>query len=284
MKKLILSFSALICVSISAFNQCDTTLFDSFEMTFEEAFEHTTPVTEFGDVYLIKVKGVYRYDCCYSKHDAAFRISKNGHADVLPETGWQWNGVSFRRPIPDMINPLQVYYYPFIGTGSEEVLSFGDDEYNDNSGSLNFSISKIENCIDNNVEPVFIYDTIKTYLTIDTQFVEVINNVVIYESVTVTDTLLINLTVGISPNPIQTEVKVFPNPANEIISVKLKEYQEANGYAINLIDLTGTYVTKVFIEEEITTIDINTLPVGIYTLTISDDMDQTVATKKVIIQ
>ena len=85
MKKLILSFIALIIVSISAYNQCDTNLFDSFEMTFEEAFEHITPVAEFDGVYLIKVKGASRYDRCYSKHDAAFRISKNGHADVFPD-------------------------------------------------------------------------------------------------------------------------------------------------------------------------------------------------------
>ena len=149
---------------------------------------------------------------------------------------------------------------------------------------LQFTISKIDNCVSTGVEAVLIYDTITTYLTVDTQFVEVINNVVVYESVTVTDTLLIDMTVGLSPAPIQVEAKVFPNPANDILSIQLAEYADAPGYAVNLFNILGSSIVKEFIQDEITTIDISSLPVGIYTLTITDDMDQTVATKKVIIQ
>lgn len=284
MKKLILSAIVLFSFNASLFSQCDTTLFDTFTMTFEDVFEYTTPSTEIGAVYIMEVKGEYEYDCCFTKHDAAYRIMKNGFADVFQQTGWQWSGLSFRRPIPDMINPNKVYSYPFVGTGTGETFGFTDDDYLDNSGALEFTISKIENCIDTGVEPVLIYDTITSYLTVDTQFVEVINNVVIYESVTVTDTLLIEMTVGLSGTPIETEIKVFPNPANDILSVKLDEYQEADGYSVNLFNILGLSIVKEFITDEITTIDISALPIGIYTLTISDDMDQTVATKKVIIQ
>lgn len=284
MKNLILSVIALASFTNSLFSQCDTTLFDTFTMTFEDAFEYTTPETEVGSVYIIEVKGEYEYDCCFTKHDAAYRFIKSGFPDVYPETGWQWSGLSFRRPIPDMISPNRVYNYPFVGTGTGEVFSFNDDQYLDNSGALEFTISKIDNCIDTGIDPVLIYDTITTYLTVDTQFIEVINNVVVYESVTVTDTLLIDMTVGIPTNPIETEVKVFPNPANDILSVRIDEYQEANDYSVNLFDILGNSIVKEFIENEITTIDISTLAVGIYTLTISDALDQTVATKKVIIQ
>lgn len=92
------------------------------------------------------------------------------------------------------------------------------------------------------------------------------------------------MTVGIPTNPIETEVKVFPNPANDILSVRIDEYQEATDYSVNLFDILGNSIVKEFIENEITTIDISTFAVGIYTLTISDALDQTVATKKVIIQ
>ncbi len=284
MKNLILSLLAITGISTSVFSQCDTTLFDSFTMTFEEAFEHTTPETETGAVYIMEVKGQYEYDCCFTQHDAAFRIKKSGFPDVFPQTGWQWSGLSFRRPIPDLINPNQVYNYPFVGTGEGEVFSFEDDEYLDNSGFLQFTISKIDNCVSTGVEAVLIYDTITTFLTVDTQFVEVINNVVVYESVTVTDTLLIDMTVGLNPAPIQVEAKVFPNPANDILSIQLAEYADAPGYAVNLFNILGSSIIKEFIQDEITTIDISSLPVGIYTLTITDDMDQTVATKKVVIQ
>ena len=92
------------------------------------------------------------------------------------------------------------------------------------------------------------------------------------------------MTVGLSPAPMQVEAKVFPNPANDILSIQLAEYADAPGYAVNLFNILGSSIVKEFIQDEITTIDISSLPVGIYTLTITDDMDQTVATKKVIIQ
>jgi len=284
MKPIHFSLFFMVSFGTAAFGQCDTTLFDQFTMTFDQAFEYETPLTEDNTVYILEVKGQYDYMCCFNTHDPAYRIIKSGYADVFPQMGWQWQGQSFRRPIPDVINPNSVYNYPFLGTGLTESFSFTDDDYTDNNGFLQFTISKIDNCADTNIEPVFIYDTITTYMTVDTQYIDVINNIVVTESVTVTDTLLINLTLGTTQDPIPAEVKVYPNPANDYLFINIPEFADADGYTVSIFDILGNDMEKVFITSETTLMDISSFGIGIYSLIIQNEQNQTVATKKVIIQ
>ena len=147
MKKTLLILSICIC-SLNSFSQ---QLFDSFSMTFNAFFSHTTPPTTFGQAYSLKVIGTWgvwpgNHLCL----DAAYQFqNENNGTSITPETliKWGWNGVypntstALFRPTPDVYDSNHVYWFYFTGNDSAQLFEFFDaGPYSDNSGELNFEI------------------------------------------------------------------------------------------------------------------------------------------------
>ena len=62
----------------------------------------------------------------------------------LPVGSFDWNGVSNNRPSPDVYNPSHVYYFPFIGDGLSQSLTWNDMNYGDNNGSISVEMYMIK--------------------------------------------------------------------------------------------------------------------------------------------
>jgi hypothetical protein len=68
------------------------------------------------------------------------------------------------------------------------------------------------------------------------------------------------------------EMIIYPNPASDIISVKINPLLLGQNYKI--IDQVGRIVLTDKLQSEITSININELPIGIYFLTIGENKIQ----------
>jgi hypothetical protein len=69
------------------------------------------------------------------------------------------------------------------------------------------------------------------------------------------------------------EMIVYPNPASDIISVKINPRLLGQNYKIT--DQVGRIVLNDKLQSEITSISINELPIGIYFFTIGEQIKQT---------
>jgi hypothetical protein len=65
-------------------------------------------------------------------------------------------------------------------------------------------------------------------------------------------------------------VAVYPNPANNAVSVKY-EGKYKKGYTVNILTLQGTRVSQVASSDYITTLDISHLPIGMYLLQVVNE-------------
>jgi chitinase len=91
------------------------------------------------------------------------------------------------------------------------------------------------------------------------------------------DTLKISIHTGITlTSPILNSLKIYPNPASTILNVDL---ENPGYYIIKLTGISGQTV----ISQKNTTIDISSLPNGIYILTVFDSDNKLIATNKVAI-
>jgi hypothetical protein len=90
-----------------------------------------------------------------------------------------------------------------------------------------------------------------------------------YDQITLTFTNLL----GLDDFILTKGMMVYPNPASDIISVKINPLLLGQNYKI--IDQVGRIVLTDKLQSEITSININELPIGIYFLTIGENKIQT---------
>jgi hypothetical protein len=95
----------------------------------------------------------------------------------------------------------------------------------------------------------------------------------LYEFLNVTDNATIIATFQESTgifNNTSSEINVFPNPANGIISIELNQ-NESNASNINIMSLDGKIVRSTTISSDKTNIDINEFAPGVYFMNISSE-------------
>ena len=119
-------------------------LIDNFVMDFDTistAFNHTSPIqTLFGVNYLLVVSGTYGLDFFNPNHkDPSFII-----ASGVAANDWTVNGATVR-PDNDVYSNTHQYSYTFAGDGNATSFGFIDPNgtYNDNAGSLTFTLYKL---------------------------------------------------------------------------------------------------------------------------------------------
>ena len=127
-----------------------------------------------------------------------------------------------------------------------------------------------------------VYDTLST-MVYDTTFITVIDT----NLISVTDTLFINVVLSSipSPNNINT-IRVFPNPANDHITIDNGNYNNMGGYSLEIKDVLGQNVFQSIINQQSFYINLNTnfTGIGIYFISIIDPNNNIVDTKKIILQ
>jgi Concanavalin A-like lectin/glucanases superfamily/Secretion system C-terminal sorting domain len=122
----------------------------------------------------------------------------------------------------------------------------------------------------------FIYDTITTYDTItfyDTTYI------------TVTDTLLIDIEVGLAPPLDVNTIKVFPNPSLSHITIDNGDYANMVGYSIEITNNLSQQVFQSAITQQQFYIDLSTWGgPGLYFLSVIDPSSNIVTTRKIVLQ
>jgi hypothetical protein len=137
-------------------------------------------------------------------------------------------------------------------------------------------ISTSGNCIDtSNVAIINILDTC-------------ITNVTVYDTLltTVTDTLVINATItGLNPPNNLNTIKVFPNPANDHITINYGNFASMSGYTLKITNNLGQVVFTTPINQQSSYIDLSTWSGnGIYFVQIIDNLNNTIENRKIILQ
>jgi hypothetical protein len=111
-----------------------------------------------------------------------------------------------------------------------------------------------------------VYDTVTTYIS-------------------VTDTLIINANVGISPLININSIKIFPNPANDHITINFGNYSSMSGYTLKIANSLGTQVYTTPINQQSSYIDLNNFGgMGTYFVTLIDSQSNIVVIRKIILQ
>ena len=107
-----------------------------------------------------------------------------------------------------------------------------------------------------------------------------------YQSVTVTDTLLINTTItGFNPVTYQNTIKVWPNPSNDHITIDNGNIANLAGYQIKITNSLGQQVFQSNITQQQFYVDLSTWTGnGIYFVHIIDGQGNTIDIKKIVLQ
>jgi hypothetical protein len=112
------------------------------------------------------------------------------------------------------------------------------------------------------------------------------NGNICFETVRVTDTLVINVNrTGYNPITYSNTIKVYPNPANNKITIDNGDIQKMNGYSIKIINSLGQQVYQGAITQQIVSIDITQWAGnGMYYLQLTDNNGNIVDVKKIVLQ
>ena len=108
-----------------------------------------------------------------------------------------------------------------------------------------------------------VMDTITTNIIVtDTNYVNVNNYVDVYDS------LIIDLTRSITavdePFSSNMQVKVYPNPASQLLFLEVLDAQVTSAYSFELINVNGSIVADGLLNKESTSIDISSFSGGTY--------------------
>lgn len=110
--------------------------------------------------------------------------------------------------------------------------------------------------------------------------------VTVYDSISVTDTLIIDVVLtGIAPPNNVNTVKVYPNPANDYVVINTGDYGQMTGYNMQIVNPLGQTVFENLIDQAEFQINVNDFGgYGTYFIKIFDDQGTLLDTRKLILQ
>jgi hypothetical protein len=175
-----------------------------------------------------------------------------------------------------------------LGQGFQTLNNYGN--YSGvNTNSL--SISNVQ--LPNHTQPIRVISA--SGECIDTSNVASINitdtcivtiNDTITTLISVTDTLIINtLITGLTPPNNLNTIKVFPNPANNHITIDFGNFALMNGYNLKITNSIGQIVFSTPINQQSNYVDLSTWGGnGIYFVQIIDTQNNTIENRKIVLQ
>ncbi len=145
----------------------------------------------------------------------------------------------------------------------------------------NPDIGAYENILGTSIDRIYIYDTIPIYDSIT-----VYDTIPIYDTISVTDTLFIDMTFTNISQLENKLIKVYPNPAKEILFVDFGDsYSELHDFKIDIINSIGTKVFSSDINQSLIEIDLLDFgKTGLYYLQIIKKPNEIMDTKKIVLE
>lgn len=138
-----------------------------------------------------------------------------------------------------------------------------------------------------------VYDTLTAYFTIydtvtfqQTVYDTLVIQQTIYDTtyVSVDDTLIIYLPTTSIPS-ITAQMRVFPNPTVEYITIDADNMEDFSNYTISITDISGTEVYNSIITDSSLSVDIASLgDPGLYFINIINEDGIVLTTKKIVLQ
>jgi len=119
------------------------------------------------------------------------------------------------------------------------------------------------------------------------EIVQIYNTGLCYQTITVTDTLIINAQItGFNPIAYQNTIKIFPNPTNDQITIDFgSNYSTMNGYTLNITNSLSQIVYTTPINQQSTTVNLSTWTGnGIYFVHLIDAQSNTIDIRKIVLQ
>ncbi len=118
------------------------------------------------------------------------------------------------------------------------------------------------------------------------EITDLYNANICYQTVTVTDTLIINTNlVGFNPITYQNTIKIFPNPTNDHITINYGNYATLNGYQLKIINSLGQQLFQTAINQQSSYINLSTWTGnGIYFVQIIDPQGNIIDIRKIVLQ
>ncbi len=118
------------------------------------------------------------------------------------------------------------------------------------------------------------------------EITDLYNGNICYQTITVTDTLLINMGItGFNPITYNNTIKIFPNPTNDHITIDNGNFSNLSGYQIKITNALGQQVFQSYINQQSFYLNItNWGGAGLYYVNIINQNGVTVETRKIVLQ
>lgn len=133
------------------------------------------------------------------------------------------------------------------------------------------------------LDDFFLYDRALDFPEIQSLF----NNGICYQTITVTDTLIINANLtGFNPVTFENTIKIYPNPTSDHITIDFgSNYSTMNGYTLKITNSLSQIVYTTPINTQSTTVDLSTWTGnGIYFVHLIDAQSNTIDIRKIVLQ
>ncbi len=120
--------------------------------------------------------------------------------------------------------------------------------------------------------------------TSNTALISVVDSCISFKSVKVTDTLVVRFSVKVSNVDKGQLVKVYPNPAQDKLTIDNGNFTDFSGYTVNIYNTIGSVVYTQNINQQVYSIDLKTWgALGVYRLEVLDKTGAKVAVKSIIL-
>jgi len=112
------------------------------------------------------------------------------------------------------------------------------------------------------------------------------NGNICYQTITVTDTLLINMGItGFNPVTYNNTIKIFPNPTNDHITIDYGNFASMNGYQLLIENSLGQQMFQTAINQQSSYISLGSWTGnGLYFVHIIDPQGNTIDIRKIVLQ
>jgi hypothetical protein len=119
-----------------------------------------------------------------------------------------------------------------------------------------------------------------------TEIANLYNGNICYQTITVTDTLLINMGItGFNPVTYNNTIKIFPNPTSDHITIDYGNFASLSGYQLKIENSLGQQVFQTNINQQINYLSLtNWGGNGLYFVHIIDQQGNTIDIRKIVLQ
>jgi len=121
----------------------------------------------------------------------------------------------------------------------------------------------------------------------DTVYVNIYDttHIFVYDSIAVTDTLIIDINTGLTPPTAENTIKIYPNPTNDHVYINTGNYSTMVGYSVKITNSLGQEVFNQPLTQQVFNIDLTSWTGnGVYFVYLIDGSSNIVDVRKIVLQ